>query len=96
MCEIEIISEICTEQNIPYIISLYCDENLNLLSGEPIEEGIKMAEKYNPLAISFNCIFLKEMQQILERVEMKSLKFPWGCYINCGFEDFKKAYMHDF
>ncbi len=39
--EIEAISEICTSQNIPYIISLVCDENLNLISGEPIEEGNK-------------------------------------------------------
>ncbi len=37
MCEIEIISEICTNMNIPYIISLCCDSDLNLLSGEPIE-----------------------------------------------------------
>ena len=23
---------------------------------------------------------------------MNDLKFPWGCYINCGYDDFKKAY----
>lgn len=51
-----------------------------------------MAEKFNPLAISFNCIFLTEMKKILDLVDMKKLKFPWGCYINCGFEEFKKAY----
>jgi hypothetical protein len=58
-------------------------------------KGIKMAEKYNPLAISFNCIFIKEMNKILKRINLKDLKYPWGCYVNCGFEDFKKAFTND-
>ncbi len=47
--EIEIISEICTSQKIPYIISLVCDENLNLISGEPIEEGFNIQLQWKGL-----------------------------------------------
>lgn len=89
--EIEITSQICTKQGIPYIISLYCDENLNLISGEKVLEALEVIKKYNPLAISFNCVKYSTMKKILKEIDLKDLL--WGLYINCGDEKMQENYV---
>jgi hypothetical protein len=34
------------------------------------------------------------MKSILKRINVMQLNVPWGFYLNCGYEDFKKAYKN--
>ena len=89
--EIQIICEICHNNKIPYVMSLYCDEKLKLLSGESVPEVVEIIKKYNPLAISFNCVKYSVMKKILEEIDLK--KMIWGCYINCGDEEMQEKFV---
>ena len=79
--EIKIICDYCSKNGIPYVMSLFTQENLRLLSGEKIEFVIDFILDHSPLAISLNCI----RQEIFLRYFTKSkLYFNWGTYLNCG------------
>lgn len=54
--EIKIICEFCSKNRIPFVVSLYFDEELKILSGESLTDVIKFIQNFSPLAISFNCI----------------------------------------
>ena len=88
--EIRIVCDICKTNKIPYVMSIYCDENLKLLTGESVIEAIEVVKKYDPLAISFNCVKYSTMNRILNEVNLKDLN--WGCYINCGDESMQENY----
>lgn len=79
--EIKIICQHCNKNSIPYVISLYLDDNLNLLSGESVEYVLTFLQDYNPMAIGFNCISTEVFQNLI-----RSTKLPvhWGYYLNCG------------
>ena len=79
--EIKIIARFCSSKNIPYVVSLYTDENLKLLSGESLQHAIKIIKDYDPMAIGINCIMPATFLKFYER---NSLKFLWGTYLNCG------------
>lgn len=89
--EIKIICEFCSKSQIPFIISLYFDENLKILSGESLIDTIKYIQNFNPLAISFNCIsnsllnnFLNlNLNEWLPHLNLNlNLNFSWGFYLN--------------
>ncbi len=84
--EIEIICEYCSNNNIPFVISLFADNNLNILSGQSLTEIISFVQSFNPLAICINCITRKTFEKIL-----RNLQFPsyWGFYLNCGSGNFE-------
>jgi homocysteine S-methyltransferase len=79
--EIKIICEHCDENTIPYLVSIYFDENLKLLSGENLCETLSLLNDSNVTAIGFNCI-----SPILFSQFFGSTKLPdkWGFYLNCG------------
>jgi methionine synthase I (cobalamin-dependent) len=79
--EIKIVCEYCSRKNIPFIISLYFNENLKILSGEKVEHIIKIVQKYNPLAIGFNCIKKEHFLNLSKTIDFT---FNWGVYLNCG------------
>ncbi len=79
--EIKIICNYCSRNEIPYVISFFVDEKLNLLSGEKLSEVIKYTLDFNPLAIGINCI--KE-KTFFSYFNMSSFRFNWGAYLNCG------------
>ncbi len=83
--EIKIIARYCGKNDIPYIISLYTNEKLKLLSGENLLYTINFIADYNPLAIGVNClmppVFLKFYRN-------NSFNFNWGTYLNCGSGDY--------
>ncbi len=83
--EIRIISSYCSKNGIPYIMSLYTDENLKLLSGETLSHAVKFLSEFNPLAIGVNCIM---PATFLNFYVKNSLKFLWGTYLNCGSGEF--------
>jgi len=79
--EIIIICEFCGKKNIPFILSLFFDENLKLLSGEKVTYAIEIIKDYAPLAIGFNCI----KPSVFEKLPHKVFKAcSWGMYMNCG------------
>jgi homocysteine S-methyltransferase len=81
--EIRIICEHCNKNKIPYVVSLYVDESLRILSGESLESVLKFLNTQNLLAVGFNCISPNIHNKIL-----RSIKLPntWGFYLNCGSE----------
>lgn len=79
--EIELVSKFCSENKFPFIISFYFNEELKLLSGEPLYEAIKFVIDFSPTAIGFNCIKIKTFREYLEHYPIDS---KYGFYFNCG------------
>ena len=84
--EIKIISMFCSKNNIPFVMSLFTDEDLKLLSGEKITEVIKYLFDFDPIAIGVNCVM---PGTFLKYYNKSSLSFNWGTYLNCGSGDFR-------
>lgn len=82
--EILFVSEYCSKNSINYGISLYFDEELKLLSGEPVKDIIPDILSFNPWFISFNCISPLALEKIVNETVPT---FPWGFYLNCGESD---------
>jgi len=82
--EIKIVCKYCFDNRIPYVISLYFTEELLLLSGEPLVEGLNIAQEHNPLAIGFNCISPEYFDRAVEKMD---INFNWGFYLNCSFDE---------
>jgi len=77
--EIKIICEYCSKNNIPYVVSIYLDDNLRLLSGEHTSEVIQYILDHEPLAIGLNCISPAKFN-----AADKDFNYNWGYYLNCG------------
>jgi len=84
--EIIYVCEYCNKLNIDFVISLYFNENLELLSGESIQNVIPILKDFSPAAISFNCI---KPEIFLELKNSLKFDFSWGVYLNCGTGDQK-------
>lgn len=87
--EIKIICEFCSLNNIPFVVSLFTMDGKTILSGESIIDTVKFVQEYNPICVSFNCIFPKIFKLILISLD---LNFQNAFYLNCGsgsFEDDK-------
>lgn len=82
--EIKIICEHCSNNNIPYIISFYFDENLEIFSGEGIHSTVEYSADHNPLAIGFNCVAPTLFERMLHNLKPNG---NWGFYLNCGSEN---------
>ncbi len=85
--EIKIICEFCSKNQIPFVVSLYFDENLKILSGENLIDIIKFIQNFNPLAISFNCISNSLLNNFLNLnpngwLRHLNLNSSWGFYLN--------------
>ena len=79
--EIEIICKQCYRNSIPFILSLYFQKDLVLLSGEPISDAINLAVDYGALAVGINCIAPEIFHKLLQKNIFSEL---WGFYLNCG------------
>jgi len=77
--EIKIICQHCSNNNIPYILSLFVSDNLRLLSGECLEEILQFIIDYSPIAIGFNCIHPDVFSKIANNIKFD---FNWGFYLN--------------
>lgn len=82
--EIVIVSKYCSQNKIPFVISLYLTETNKLLSGESFESILKEVKSYNPIAISINCISLKSFKKINKKYLHDYLN---GFYLNCLGDD---------
>ncbi|MFC2085021.1 homocysteine S-methyltransferase family protein [Bacteroidota bacterium] len=81
MDEIDIVCNYCNKNDFPFIINLFVTKNLNILSGEEARLIIKKILKYYPIAIGFNCMFLREFKNLFKILDFD---FNWGFYLNCG------------
>lgn len=79
--EIKIISEFSGESNIPYVISIYFNDDMKILSGESVIDVVDFISGYQPMAISFNCISPKLLTEFLTS---HNTRYPWGYYCNVG------------
>ncbi len=82
--EIEIICKYSLESKIPFAISIYLNNNLELLSGQKLLEVINFIQRYSPLFIGLNCIKDELLIKVIGIIE---LKFNWGFYLNLGSGD---------
>jgi len=79
--EIKIISEYSSKTNIPFVVSLFNDQKLNLLSGESLFKVIDYLKHFPTLAIGINCV---SPNTYLKTINKFSQKINWGFYLNCG------------
>jgi|YNPMSStandDraft_1061717.scaffolds.fasta_scaffold04388_4 methionine synthase I (cobalamin-dependent) len=86
--EIKIISKYCSQNNIPYAISFYLNENLKLLSGEFFYEAVEIALKNDAILVSFNCVNFETFFRLKKNYE---LGFYHGFYLNCGIGDLEEG-----
>lgn len=106
--ELEIICKHCSNNNIPFIISLFVKEDLSILSGENVKNSLELINDYSPLAVLVNCIDIITFDNFCEKID---LDFNWGFYLNCGsgnynnkeiscgigpdkYSDIIKSYLH--
>jgi homocysteine S-methyltransferase len=90
--EIQIICEVCSNEQIPFIISLYFDSDFRILSGESVFEIIDFVFDSNPLAIGFNCINIEVFRLFLANFNSS---YPWGFYLNYGLGDITDSKITD-
>ena len=79
--EILIIAKYCSKNDIPFVISLFFNKDLRILSGEKLSEIIDIILDYAPISLSFNCIPPDYLKRFIKH---KALNYNWGAYFNCG------------
>ncbi len=77
--EIKAICESAKKVGLSFAISFCCDKNGNLLSGEKLEDAVKLVEKYNPLFLSLNCMSLDLISKTLKKI-VKITSLPVAVY----------------
>ncbi|MCH7774023.1 MAG: homocysteine S-methyltransferase family protein [Bacteroidetes bacterium] len=82
--EIMLVCDYCWSENIPYIISLYLNDELRLLSGETLKDTLNFIRARNPLAIGINCISSENFEKAFKNMD---INYNWGFYLNCGFNE---------
>ena len=89
--EIEIISKFCSYNSLPFVMNFYFNDDLKLLSGEPLSEAVDFAKEFSPVAIGFNCIKPDIFRKYFEKHE---IGYNWGFYFNCGAGNVSDNYIH--
>lgn len=79
--ELQIICEHCDKNNIPYVISLYVKETLQILSGESLDTILSFLNDQDVLAVGLNCISPDLFFKIIRSTQLPD---KWGFYLNCG------------
>lgn len=79
--EIKIVCELCDQQNIPFILILYLNDDLQILSDEFLYDVIEYITQFSPIAIGINCISPATFRKI-EFDKLHAIR--WGFYLNCG------------
>ncbi|MCX6167959.1 MAG: homocysteine S-methyltransferase family protein [Ignavibacteriales bacterium] len=86
--EIKIICDFCSENSYPFTVNLYFNDELKLLSGEPLNEAVEFISEFSPTCIGFNCV----TPQLLNKYFEKNIPpKKWGFYFNCGGSEHSDA-----
>ncbi len=62
LAEAEVIMKLTTQMSLPLILSVISDGKGSLLSGEPLNDLVKIAHAYNPIALSLNCRSIYDLE----------------------------------
>ncbi|MDH7605203.1 MAG: homocysteine S-methyltransferase family protein [Melioribacter sp.] len=90
MDEIEIICKYCSDNNIPFIVSLFFDDNLKILSGENLVDVVNYINSHDAIAVGFNCV---KPETFFKYIEKYSLPERWGFYFNCGAGNYSDEFI---
>jgi S-methylmethionine-dependent homocysteine/selenocysteine methylase len=71
------------KHRLPIFISWTCASDGKILSGENIEEAVRLLEPYNPAAFLINCTPSKDIPPAL-RAMRNATRIPIGAYANVG------------
>lgn len=88
--EIKIITNYCRENQIPFAVSLFFDEELNILSGESLSDVITYLSEFSPEVISINCIGQKEFNAVIQQNYFSAIN---GIYLNVGAGDYMDKHI---
>lgn len=77
--EIKAVCEAAKKIGLPLAISFCCDKNGNLLSGEKLEDAVKLVEKYSPVFLSLNCMSMSLIDKVLKNLQ-KMTSLPVAVY----------------
>lgn len=80
--EIKISAEYCFQNKIPFITSIFFNDDLTILSGENVHDVINYLQNLDPIIISFNCISLDTFIKLTNQIDLNKIHF--GFYLNCG------------
>ncbi|HZW39289.1 MAG TPA: homocysteine S-methyltransferase family protein [Ignavibacteriaceae bacterium] len=83
--ELKIICQHCNRNNIPFVVSLFFNDDLRLLSGEKVVDVVDFILHYRPLAVGFNCIKPGRFEMLAQKL---NFDFDWGLYLNCGKSEY--------
>lgn len=83
--ELKIICRHCSGNKIPFVISLFITENLQILSGESVKEIVEYLIPFNPFVIAFNCFHPSTYKRL---IEVLPPDINTGFYFNCGSTEF--------
>ena len=83
LSEIAACLNVLSSQNIPVWLSLNLLDPLHILSGENIEEVVKVVSKFNVQALLLNCNSIEKTNLALENLSQYWDK-DWGIYPNLG------------
>lgn len=75
------------ETRLPFVASMVTDGRGRLLSGEPIEDAVRMLEPLEPEALSINCVPARLLASDLTRLAEAAPGFPLGAYGNLGLPE---------
>ncbi len=78
--ELKIICRHCSENKIPYVVSLLITPDLKILSGESVAEVIDYLRKHNPMVVSFNCFRPETYKKLIPLIPGD---LHTGFYFNC-------------
>lgn len=84
--EIEIVCKFCYLNKISFVISLFTKDGKTILSGEPIFKIVEFVKSFEPLAVSFNCIFPNIFKKLYFSL---NLDYQNSFYLNCGSGNFE-------
>lgn len=79
--EIKLICHYCSNNSIPFVVSLYSTDGDTILSGERIADVINLIMEYDPLSIGFNCTTPTIFRRIMKDINKDLIL---GFYLNCG------------
>jgi homocysteine S-methyltransferase len=86
--EIKIICKHCSENKIPFVVSILVNNDLKILSSEDINDVIRYILPFNPLAVSFNCFTPAVYEKLFSIIQHD---FNTGFYFNCASGNFSDA-----
>lgn len=86
--EAVIASRLASETDLPFFVSVVCNRQGKILSGEPLVDAYRSVAPFGPSAFLVNCVPAEEvlgcLQQVRDSHEADGSPVHWGAYANTG------------